>query len=202
MNKLIRFYIRSMSTALLVIIAIMLFVNLHVLPFFSNTMFRGFLKNVLPSIIILWSELFVRKILWRIKGIGIPRLDFNGTWSGKTSYEQEMSNRYKGFLSEHKMVIEQDCLNIRILSTDSTAYVNWGSKMAAVQEDDTLLYYYWVNYNIDERFPNRKVHGIEELKIANNINNLSRPSRLTGTFNHCFENDEPTYKGTVVFTKE
>lgn len=159
----------------------------------------GFLASR-PAIVIYLAtgEWFIRKRLWKIEK---REFDFDGVWEGITTYSNAAIGHAKvPFTSEHQVRIEQDSIFLKIAPTEGNDYVNWGSLALQLVDKDTIIYAYWVKYGLSEKFP-EEARGLEEMHVTGR-DEKGRPIKMTGTFAHCPEGQEPVYSGTVEFRRQ
>ena len=143
----------------------------------------------------LFVERTTRLKLWRI---AYPELDFAGTWSGGTQYnEQQLGETgsvpsFQPFTKNHQIRFKQDCLNIAVDYDETEDYHGWNSTVATLASDGdrvSLRYAYEVTYRKgerrDDRLPSRS-RGLEELSVVDSREGC-RPNRITGTFAHAVD---------------
>jgi hypothetical protein len=154
-----------------------------------------------PAIVIymVLGELLIRKKLWKLEK---PSLNFQGFWSGHTTYGVVQVGHSKvPFVSTHFLQINQDCLMLGIGPPTSDEHVNWGSLAQELAEGNTLRYAYWANYGkLDpQKFPEH-AKGYVEMRVTQ-YDGKKKPKILTGQFWHCAEGQCPVYSGTVVYSR-
>jgi len=145
------------------------------------------------------GEWLIRNRLWQFE---MAEFDFQGVWNATTHYSNAaltLGRSHESFSSSHQAIITQDCVQIEISPTESGGYLNWGSSSIRIEDRNTLIYSYWVNYQDDVRFPDR-AQGVERLKVVKR-DQKGRPIRMSGTFSHCAEGQSPIYYGRVEFEK-
>jgi hypothetical protein len=144
------------------------------------------------------GEWFIRKRLWKIEK---KEFDFDGLWKGVTTYSKvPIGYAEVPFTSEHQVRIEQNSVSLKIAPTEGNDYTNWGSLALQLVDKDTIIYAYWVKYGKSDKFP-EQARGLEEMHVTER-DNKGRPVKMTGTFAHCPEGQEPVYSGTVEFWRQ
>lgn len=155
-------------------------------------------------------ERTIRLKLWRI---AYPELDFAGTWSGGTQYNEQQFGKvddasdFEPFSKTHDIRFRQDCLNVAVDYDETEDFHGWNSTVATLASDDgrvSLRYAYEVTYRQgelrDDRLPPRS-RGLEEVSVVDSREGR-RPGRITGTFAHVVDGPRPLYSGTVAFERE
>ena len=151
------------------------------------------------------AEWFIRTRAWKIFH---PESDYDGYWSGTTTYtklerETEAVRRSDHLVHSvgHDVRIEQNCLGARLRPAKGQAFVKWESWALELLTKDKLGYAYQVTYRREEkpRFPD-SAYGYEEMTAVEH-DQRGRPTGLQGSFWHCNDGEGPRYSGTVVFQR-
>lgn len=216
MNRLQIFYRKWMQIIVIVIATIGVFIGRDVILYIETTLSKSLGLSILAkfltssiffTILYFVFEYLVREHLWKIS-IFNRDIDFSGKWLGWTFYtnlEIESSevpqNSFKPFSSSHRVIIDQNCLNIKITPSPGSGYVKWGSIAIDITENKTLLYAYEVTYQGDERLKDKAL-GYEEMDIIKTCSIKDKhPILMSGSFYHCATGKRPIYRGNTIFVR-
>lgn len=146
----------------------------------------------------------INKSAWKRK---FPNYNIDGEWNDITEYTVEFSpNGYKT-LKEKKVpspvIIKQTCKGIEIAPSVGKDFT-WQSILAEL-EGQRLKIFYKVTYkkSLQEKgFPEYRI-GYEEMVIdTSNLSSKQIPSKMSGQFWHCVQNDsKPMYMGDVTYRR-
>ncbi|MFY0601640.1 MAG: hypothetical protein JXR03_18345 [Cyclobacteriaceae bacterium] len=208
MEYLHEYYGSRMITVTVVLLLSVLLIPTKLIPFlkgrYGSKHWYVKIMDALTSrtsvlIVITGAHFLINNYLWKLEK---PQYDFDGIWTGTTTYEKVLMGNEPDtlpFTSEHELKIVQSCLDFELAPTDGEDYVNWGSEAANLSDRNTIKYAYWVRYSDLSKFPER-AKGYEVLKVLSR-DSRGRPIELSGEFFHCAQGQTPVYNGRVIFTR-
>jgi hypothetical protein len=152
-------------------------------------------ERIVFVVILFVLEQLIRKKFWKMLH---PELDFSGNWNGYTTYTHVRIGKIATplpFGTGQKVVIEQDCLNLRLRPSKGLDF-NFSSRAIDIQDDGTqLVYAYLVEYRGVPDRPS-SAYGYEYLTVVE-VDKAKRPVKLEGKFAHCAFDEEPVFSGMV-----
>ncbi len=216
MEKLRTFYLRMTRTLAAAIAGLAITVGKDLIPFFQRTIVNIFwlelvIKLVTTStlffLIYMLGEFIIRQHLWKLRFF-YRDIDLSGTWVGCSFYTHieiaEDGKEKESFSKEdstHYVKISQDCLSIKIATSEGSDYVNWGSLAAELSGDNDFRFAYEVRYSNEGKFKKRGAMGYEKMSISQR-NKKGQPILLSGDFSHCADGTKPIYRGKTIFFRE